>query len=377
MGLPEFDEDVILALATDASYDRGSQYADGGAVRNLMRAGETYRAEVYAPNAIECGSAECPLGPPPAAADPVAADPGRADALLAVLSAERLRAFVRQQVAEYPGLIERFVLAFASDTSTGALHRWQRAFHAAVKDGQAAETALCCIDAIELDDCDPDRAGVLFHLLELSGDTDRFLRVGRDVVRQRPGLAPPLVRKLIELGERDKAVEVAEEALRRLPDNSASSGYLEPGSFTSSENREAREALLRYLVGTCDPRRERDRILAHARALVFDYDNTEDYGRLRELLATDAEIDKLLRHVADRCSPQTVTEVLGAERRWDALLAYAREHTDDERAFPRMIRRPGCGSRDEATAAGPVHGTIRIRCLRYRQSSRAGLHGPS
>ena len=93
------------------------------------------------------------------------------------------------------------------------------------------------------------------------------------------------------------------------------------------------------MVDTCDPRRERDRILEHARTLLFDYDDPEDYGRLRQLLATDAEIDELLRNVAERCSPQTVTEVLSAEQRWDDLLAYARRHTDDERAFPRLIRR--------------------------------------
>ena len=151
MGLPEFDEDVILALATDASYDRGGQYADGGAVRNLVRDGETYRAEVYGTERYEVrlwdGSADevdfsctCPYdwggackhvvavmlavlerrrqgneiptaGPGEDAerpADPprAAADPGRTDALLASLSAERLRAFVRLQVGEYPRLSE-------------------------------------------------------------------------------------------------------------------------------------------------------------------------------------------------------------------------------------------------------------------------------
>ena len=47
MGLPQFDEEVIRDLATETSYERGEEYADYGAVRNLVVEGETYRAHVY------------------------------------------------------------------------------------------------------------------------------------------------------------------------------------------------------------------------------------------------------------------------------------------------------------------------------------------
>jgi hypothetical protein len=36
MGLPEFDKGVIRDLATEMSYDRGEEYADYGAVPNLV-----------------------------------------------------------------------------------------------------------------------------------------------------------------------------------------------------------------------------------------------------------------------------------------------------------------------------------------------------
>ncbi len=238
-----------------------------------------------------------------------------------------------------PRLIEPFVAAYASDVSALGAQAWQGAFRAAVRDGLSAEMALCCMDAIELDDSDPDRAGVLFHLLDLSGDNDRFLRVARQAVSRRPAVAPPLVHKLIELGRRDEAVEVAENALRRLCDGSRPGRCVDTGGFASGDFRDSREALLRFLVDTCDPQRERDRLLEHARTLLLIYNDPHDYPRVRNLLSAESEIDDLLRQVTQRCSPETVTEVLGAERRWDDLLAYARSHEKEERAFQRMIRR--------------------------------------
>ena len=238
-----------------------------------------------------------------------------------------------------PRLIEPFVAAYASDVSALGAHAWQGAFRAAVRDGLSAEMALCCMDAIELDDSDADRAGVLFHLLDLSGDNDRFLRVARQAVSRRPALAPPLVHKLVELGRRDEAVEVAENALRRLSDGSRPGRYVDTGGFTSGDCRDSREVLLRFLADTCDPQRERDRLLEHARTLLLIYNDPDDYPRVRNLLSAESEIDDLLRQVTERCRPETVTEVLGAERRWDDLLAYARRHAKDERAFQRMIRR--------------------------------------
>lgn len=47
MALPDFDESTIRALATDASYYRGEEYYEFGAVRNLVLEGDGYGAQVY------------------------------------------------------------------------------------------------------------------------------------------------------------------------------------------------------------------------------------------------------------------------------------------------------------------------------------------
>lgn len=47
MGLPEFRARDIQDLANYSSYERGGEYADVGAVQNLVVEHETYRAHVY------------------------------------------------------------------------------------------------------------------------------------------------------------------------------------------------------------------------------------------------------------------------------------------------------------------------------------------
>ena len=142
MGLPQFDEEVIRDLATETSYERGEEYADYGAVRNLVVEGETYRAHVYGTHRYtvriwdESGdigsSCTCPydwggvckhvvavmlsvlkqqeLGHAvKTIGQPVALDTAasvQVDDLLASLSHEQLQAFIRLQVGEFPKLID-------------------------------------------------------------------------------------------------------------------------------------------------------------------------------------------------------------------------------------------------------------------------------
>jgi len=516
MGLPQFDEEVIRDLATETSYERGEEYADYGAVRNLVVEGETYRAHVYGTHRYtvrvwdESGdigsSCTCPydwggvckhvvavmlsvlkqqeLGHAvKTVGQPVALDTDasvQVDDLLASLSHEQLQAFIRLQAGEFPKLIdnlnifaqgaaesdktveaytaeiaaaladgslrnpyaedddeysyyrdddeddeddeydtladilepyrdtarkylaqnnwmesakiqeaivhacgqlrlegdddddddaygydgeddyvaeaghseaqralqdwaelianapagpdkhrliERFVAVFAPEAYDLGPQPWEHAFQTAVQTTPEAETALQCIDALKLKDRDPDKAGVLLHLLALSGDTDRFLHVGQNAIRHHPHLALPLANKLLDIGKRADAIKAAETALGRVREE-----------FDHVEYRDTREDLLRFLVKTCDPQRESRKLLHHAEMLLFEYNDPKDYVLLRDLMTTQAQREQLIKQVQSKCNPETVTDILSAEERWDDLLAYARRHTR-EHAFPRMIRR--------------------------------------
>src|SRR4030095_460246 len=162
-----------------------------------------------------------------------------------------------------------------------------------------AETALQGIDALKLKDRDPDKAGVLLHLLALSGDTDRFLHVGQNAIRHHPHLALPLANKLLDIGKRADALKEAETALGRVRDE-----------FDHSEYRDPREALLRFLVKTCDPQRESRKLLNHAETLLFEYNDPKDYVLLRDLMSTQAQSDTLIQQVQTKCHTETVTEIL-------------------------------------------------------------------
>jgi hypothetical protein len=515
MGLPQFDDEVIRDLATETSYDRGEEYADYGAVHNLVVEGEIYRAHVYGTHRYtvrvwdESGdvgsSCTCPydwggvckhvvavmlsvleqqeLGQAvQTVGQPVALDTDasvQVDDLLASLSHEQLQAFVRLQAGEFPKLIdnlnifaqgaaesdktveaytaeiaaaladgsfqdpdaedeyeysyyreddedddddeydtladilepyrdtarkylaqnnwmesakiqeaivhacgqlrleeddedeeeygydweddyvaeaghsearralqdwaelisnaaeepdkhrliERFVAVFAPDAYDLGPQPWEHAFQTAVQTLLEAETALQCIDALKLKDRDPDKAGVLLYLLNLSGDTDRFLSVGQNAIRHHPHLGLPLADKLLEIGKRTDAIKAAETALSRVRDE-----------FYHYQYRDTREDLLRFLVKTCDPKRESRNLLNHAETLLFEYNDPKDYELLRDLMTSQAQREQLIKQVQSKCTPETVTEILSAEERWDDLLAYARRHTRDH-AFPRMIRR--------------------------------------
>jgi hypothetical protein len=224
-------------------------------------------------------------------------------------------------------LLERFVAVFAPDAYDLGPQPWEHAFQTAVHTTPEAETALQCIDALKLKERDPDKAGVLLHLLDLSGDSDRFLSVGQNAIRHHPHLALPLANKLLDIGKRADAIKAAETALGRVRDE-----------FYHYHYRDTREDLLRFLVKTCDPQRESRKLLHHAETLLFEYNDPKDYTFLRDLMTTQAQRDQLIKQVQAKCNPEAVTDILSTEERWDDLLAYARRHTR-EHSFPRMIRR--------------------------------------
>lgn len=172
MGLPEFDEKVIRDLATEMSYDRGEEYANYGAVRNLVLAGETYRAHVYGTHRYTVrvwdksgdigSSCTCPydwggickhivavmlsvleqqeLGQAVKAVDqPVALDADasvQVDDLLASLSHEQLQAFIRLQAGEFPKLIDNLqIFAQGAVESDKTVEAYTAEIAAALADG--------------------------------------------------------------------------------------------------------------------------------------------------------------------------------------------------------------------------------------------------
>ncbi|MDH3605218.1 MAG: SWIM zinc finger family protein, partial [Candidatus Tectomicrobia bacterium] len=195
-----------------------------------------------------------------------------------------------------PRLIERFVAVFAPDAYDLGAQPWEHAFQTAVQTAPEAEVALGYIDALKLKDRDPDKAGVLLHLLNLSGDTDRFLSVGQNAIRHHPHLALPLANKLVDIGQRGDAIKAAETALGRVRDE-----------FYHFEHRDTREDLLRFLVKACDPNRERRKLLNHAETLLFEYNDPKDYVCLRDLLTTQVQRDQLIKQVQSKCEPEAVT----------------------------------------------------------------------
>jgi uncharacterized Zn finger protein len=172
MGLPQFDEEVIRDLATETSYERGEEYADYGAVRNLVVEGETYRAHVYGTHRYtvrvwdESGdigsSCTCPydwggvckhvvavmlsvlkqqeLGHAvKTVGQPVALDTDasvQVDDLLASLSHEQLQAFIRLQVGEFPKLIDNLnIFAQGAAESDKTVEAYTAEIAAALADG--------------------------------------------------------------------------------------------------------------------------------------------------------------------------------------------------------------------------------------------------
>ena len=224
--------------------------------------------------------------------------------------------------------IERFVGLFVPDVYNFGSWNWEEALRVAIQTQSDAEMAIRLVDARTQGDDNACPAGALLHLLGLTGDTDRFLRVSHNAWPQLPHLALPLAKKLKAIGDRKSAIQVAEEAFSMQ--NPLSVGHFDlPGP---------RQDLLRFLIETLDPIREQSKLHRHADTLFFESGTLPDYQFLRNLMATQAERQKLRQRMQEKCSPNTVTEILNFEERWDELLAYAQQHVPMLPHCPQLLR---------------------------------------
>ncbi|MBI2950822.1 hypothetical protein HYY27_01940, partial [bacterium] len=193
-----------------------------------------------------------------------------------------------------------------------------------------AKNALAHLSRLKVKhlDQDPRKAGVLLHLLGLSEDTSRFVKVGKNAIPQYPHLALPLGEKLVEMGRREEAIDVAEGALKRTKGEDF---------FWLSDHEDTRESLLRFLVRTYDPKTERRHLIRCAKTLLFEGNRPADYTFLRDLLRSEEERERLIQEVKAKCSAGALIKILSKEERWEDLLDCAGRHTEDSE-FPRMIR---------------------------------------
>ncbi len=224
--------------------------------------------------------------------------------------------------------IERFVGLFVPDVYDFGSSGWEDALRVAIQSQSDAVMAIRLVDARTQGDDNTCPAGALLHLLGLTGDTDRFLQVARNAWPQLPHLALPLVKKLKAIGDRKSAIQVAEEAFSmRIP---LSVGHL--------DQPVPHQDLLRFLIETLDPIREKSKLHRHADTLFFESGTLPDYQFLQNLMATQAERQKLRQRMQEKCSPNTVTEILNFEERWDELLAYAQQHVLRLPHCPQLLR---------------------------------------
>jgi hypothetical protein len=234
------------------------------------------------------------------------------EAIPTTLSAEQLRNFVRLQAAECQALarwadalaeaspvtdkqqhMEPFLDLFAADAFACLDRTWEHAFKTAIHTTPEAQSALAYLHSRgpKCLDQDVDKAGPLLHLLDLSGDTEGFVRVDKQAISRHPHLALSLGDKLVGMQRQAEVIEVAETALKRTKSD----------AFLFSEHYRAREELLRFLCRTYAPDRDYQRLITCAQTLLFEENQLEDYLFLRDVLRTDKERQDLIRKVKARC----------------------------------------------------------------------------
>jgi hypothetical protein len=224
--------------------------------------------------------------------------------------------------------LERFLGVFAGAAYACLQEAWEPAFKTAVHSRAEAQRALAFLDSQGPKPLDQevDKAGALLHLLELSGDTERFIRLGKQAMHQHPHLALPLGEKLVAMRRRSEAIEVAETALKQTTHD----------FFVFSDHDRTRENLLRFLSRHYSPAQDYQRLVACAQTLLFEANQLEDYLFLRDLLRTTRERQDLIQDVKTRCEPAALIQILSAEERWEDLLDCARRHRG-RAEFPKMI----------------------------------------
>ena len=227
-------------------------------------------------------------------------------------------------------VLKRFVEIFAKDLYSLGSKNWEEAFKAAVRTASEAKIALSHLKGLKVKrlNQDSEKAGALLHLLNLSGDTDRFIRVGKNAIHRHPHLALPLAEKLMEVKKRTEAIKIAQAALKRTENDDL---------HISFEHDETRELLLRFLIRIYDPRKDYRRLIQHSKLLLFEKNEPDDYLFLRDLLRTRKEREQLIQEIKTNCSPDALIDILSLEERWEDLLECARSHTE-EPEFPQMIQ---------------------------------------
>lgn len=204
---------------------------------------------------------------------------------------------------------------------------WEKVFRTAVTGIEEAKQVLDLLEKQQGKNLerDPGKAGVFLHLLDLSGDAERFLKVGKKAIRELPHLALAVGEKLVEMGRKAEAIDVAEKTL-------AKTGR-DPYSF---DYYGTRQSLLRFLVRTYDRRKDYKKLVTRARELFFATQEFDDYVAARDLLRTEGEREEWIQEVKEKGSAAALIEILPAEERWEDLLKSARKHRR-EAEFPRMV----------------------------------------
>lgn len=223
-------------------------------------------------------------------------------------------------------MLERLVALLAANPYEFAAETWEQVCTQAVGNKTEALHVLAALNkGVPRLDQRKEKAGVLLHLLALSGESERFVKVGRNAVGDYPHLALPLGEKLATTGKKRDAVEIATDALDRIE-----------ASPYAYELYKTQQDLRRFLLRVGDRRRDYKRMVECAKALLFSANQLDDYLFLRDLLRTRKEREALIAKIKEQCTGAALIEIFSAEERWDDLLDAARIHSHD-RDFPRMI----------------------------------------
>jgi hypothetical protein len=224
-------------------------------------------------------------------------------------------------------MLERLVDMFSADLYPFDSEDWEEAFKIAVGTASEAKLALVALKKrVKRLYQQQDKGGVLLHLLELSGETERFLKVGRRVVKTYHHLALPLGEKLVTLGHRAEAFEMVESVLAEFGNQPYSYGHYG-----------RRSELYRFLLRVGNRRRDHRRLVECAKVLLFTENKLDDYFFLRDLLRNRAEKEDLIEEIKEECTGEALIAIFSAEERWEDLLDAARKHHDDS-AFHLMIK---------------------------------------
>ncbi len=156
-------------------------------------------------------------------------------------------------------MLERLVALLAANPYEFAAETWEQVCTQAVCNRTEALHILAALKkGVPRLDQRKEKAGVLLYLLDLSGESERFVKVGRNAVGDYPHLALPLGEKLATTGKKRDAVEIATDALDRIE-----------ASPYAYELYKTQQDLRRFLLRVGDRRRDYQRMVECAKALLL------------------------------------------------------------------------------------------------------------